>query len=996
MFMITRKTILSFLVTAILATAILLTVNYKKNFSEEYENEKEETESGADKQLSMFFQRSGYPDPSNITDKWMKAWEQAQIMKLKDNPESRRNAQNINQRTAVVNGNWTALGPKVFGGRILCLAFDPVDPNTMYAGSASGGIWKTTTGGVGTNAWVPLPTGFPVLGVSSIIIDPNNRNTIYAGTGEVYRVTTGGTNIGYNVWKARGTYGIGILKSINGGLSWTQVFNKNMSDLFGVQKLVFNPRDANKIYAATTTGLYRTINAGTNWVQVSNKINVRDVSVNYNDTAQVVMSVGDLMDADKGIYKSTNSGATFIETTPTLPSASAYRGFVAFANIPNATIGSTLYASIDCGTDFYSGTPVDDELYRSTDFGTTWSMITGSSHRGFQYWFCSGIAINPSATTQLILGGVDKYRITVSGTAGTKTSIGTGAKSSAFLFPGDQDGDNNYVHADLHQMVYHPSTANKFYIACDGGIFMTTNNGTSFQSCNGGLQVQQFYGNSGYSSTNADVFVGGLQDNGLAIYRGAATGWRNQSVGDGGACAIDQSNNIYMYGCGDARNVNRSTNTGSSFASILGRPSDSRTGFIAPMALSKSNPNVLYIASDNLHKNTAARSGSTFTNTTPFTNYIAGAAGRTAVALEVSPTNENKVYVSTSPFSQNTADDGITVSGVTGLWREDNTSTTPYSFVNIKSTLPDRFVMDFAISSTDDNVVYVVLGGYGTSHVYKTINGGTSWTNIDNGQLPDVPTNAILIDATDPNVLYVGNDLGVYVSPDGGTNWYDYSDGLWDATQVYDIVPIPGNKIRAITHGKGIFESATYNQLLPSTFIDIAIQNKATVNTLKWLTQNEFNIAYYAVERSLSGTSFSEIKKVNANNSNGTHNYTVDDDVAEQDALVFYYRIKTVDRDSKYAYSKTVSVKAATAENITALTNPVKDKIALQVKAVNASTITLNIVDLQGRTLLNKQQPVTTGTSIVQINESQVFLSGTYIVEAIMNNKKYTFKILKQ
>lgn len=152
--------------------AIFFSVSKKEESKEEYESEayeREEAESGADKQMDRWLQTRGYPDPTFMTSKWMKAWEHAQAMKERDAPN--RIAAGSTNVIETSTGNWTAVGPKVFGGRILCLAFDPSNPDVMYAGSASGGLWKTTTGGIGANAWSPVPMNFPVLGISSILVD---------------------------------------------------------------------------------------------------------------------------------------------------------------------------------------------------------------------------------------------------------------------------------------------------------------------------------------------------------------------------------------------------------------------------------------------------------------------------------------------------------------------------------------------------------------------------------------------------------------------------------------------------------------------------------------------------------------------------------------------------------------------------------------------------------------------------------------------------------
>ncbi|MDO8969668.1 MAG: hypothetical protein Q7U74_03210, partial [Saprospiraceae bacterium] len=135
--------------------------------------------------------------------------------------------------------SWEAIGPKNIGGRTLCLAINPLDTNILWLGSASGGIWKSTTGGRGAEAWQHVETGFPVLGVSAIAINPDNPQIMYAGTGEVYNLGNSAPNVAIRT--TRGTYGIGILKSTNGGVSWSKSLDWSYGQLRGVQDIKINP-----------------------------------------------------------------------------------------------------------------------------------------------------------------------------------------------------------------------------------------------------------------------------------------------------------------------------------------------------------------------------------------------------------------------------------------------------------------------------------------------------------------------------------------------------------------------------------------------------------------------------------------------------------------------------------------------------------------------------------------------------------------------------------
>lgn len=424
--------------------------------SEEGEEEEYEKESGAEKQLSMWFQSKGYPNPNNLNDKYAAAWEEFLEIREKTNSNAAR----------VTAANWQSLGDvSTIGGRILCITVDPNNSNNLWAGSASGGIWKSVNAG---SSWTSVSTNLPVLGVASIIVDPSNSNTIYAGTGEVYRVDT--SNIGFNVWKCRGTYGVGILKSTDGGATWTQVLTKTSDQLFAIQMLKFDPTNSNTIYACATDGLYRSTNGGSSWSQILSKIYVSDVAINPSNTDQIVAGVGNMVNADKGIYRTTNGSAAlpiWSKVSSGLPAS--FTGYIRMDNV-----GSTrLYASI-------GGASTTNELFLSTDFGANWFAKTGSSHCSFQYWFSHTLAINPSNTNDILMGGVDFYRYTSSDntTGGTRSTISSSSSP---------------IHSDHHDITYDPNNSNTIYVACDGGMYKSTNGGANWSAINTGLRATQFY-----------------------------------------------------------------------------------------------------------------------------------------------------------------------------------------------------------------------------------------------------------------------------------------------------------------------------------------------------------------------------------------------------------------------------------------------------------------------------------------------------------------------
>jgi photosystem II stability/assembly factor-like uncharacterized protein len=913
------------------------------------ESEKKE-ESGADRHLMMWFQSKGYPNPDNLGGRYAAAWEQFLEIRRRTAPKDYR----------VQAANWTSLGDvSNIGGRMLCISIDPNNSNNLWAGSASGGIWKSTNAGA---SWASVTTNLPVLGVSSILIDPSNSNVIYAGTGEVYRVDT--SNTGFNVWKTRGTYGIGIIKSTNGGVSWSQVMTKTSNQLFGIQMLKFDPANSNTIYACATDGLYRSTNNGTSWSKILDKIYVSDVAVNPSNTDQIVAAIGNLVNNDKGIYRTTNGSSaspTWTKITSGLPAT--FMGYIRFAQ----TGTSDLYASIGL-----NGTTSGNELYQSSNFGSTWTAKSNSNHCNYQHWFAHDAAINPNNDDQLLICGVSWYRYTSS--TSTRTSVST---------PG---------HADVHDIVYDPNVLNRVYVAHDGGISVSNDAGVNFSTINSGLRATQFYAVFGTHPTNPDVMIGGLQDNGVVRYNGSS--WATVFGGDGGPSAI-ATNGSSVLASNDARGVRRSTTgvTGS-FSSVLSSwafSADDRTGFMAPVAISKSDNNYMYVATDNIHRSTDG--GSTWTNP----NYSTATAyielqRKTAIALAVSPVNRDKIYVSTSNIAQNTTNDYLWVNGQPNVFKSTTPSTTPYT--SIKGSLPDRFVMDFAISPTNDDSVFIALGGFGTSHIYVTGDGGATWAARGAG-LPDVPFNALVFDPLNSKIIYAGCDFGVYVSSDRGQTWVDYNNGFWDATLVMDLQITADNKLVAATHGKGAFIGNLYSGgTLPAKLIDFSGINRGSYNQLTWIVTEEQNIDRYEIERSSDGINYQKVAAKLSVNSMTQKSYSLNDPAIG--AAEYYYRLKIVENDGSFTFSSVIYIRTAGKTKISVQNNPFRNEIIIRYNTTRVQKLSVGFYNSAGAIIKRQDYHVSAGSGVYTFFGFGNIPPGIYFLKAECDDLLQTFKLVKQ
>lgn len=670
------------------------------------------------------------------------------------------------------NPVWEDLGPKNIGGRTLCLAIHPTDTNILWLGSASGGIWKSSSAGRGANAWQRVETGFPLLGVSAIAIDPANPQIIYAGTGEVYNVESSSPNVAIRV--TRGTYGIGILKSSDGGLSWSKSLDWGYGNLRGVQDIKINPLRPATVLAATTQGLLRSWDAGSTWHTLHNKRMAVDIEIDPADTNRIYVTHGSLDDQDaSGVYRSSNGGVSFNKLAGGLPPIFSGKTMIDLCpGQPN-----TLYASV-------ANSFQQVGLFKSVNGGDSWTVVNSQDVAQYQGWYSHDVAVHPSNPNTLIWVGIDAWKSVNGGSVVTQKSYWY-KWNFGYVPAGASEGPSDYVHADIHRAYYVPNDANKVYLVSDGGLFVSYDGGETWAGRNGGYQTQQFYANLGNSSTNPEWAIGGMQDNSTAIYFGDPS-WIRVLGGDGECAAINPQNDQIMYGSSQYLNMYKSTNGGENWFDIGGEISEN-AAFNGPFEISPTLPNIMYAGAQSLW-----RSDDDGENWENLTGILANSS--VVLTIAISPLDPDVVYCSTVPSSLNT--------NATPRMFKINAST---QVIEELTGLPNRFCMDIAVDPADENRVLAVFAGFNTQHVWESKDGGTSWQAIDNG-LPDVPTNSILIDPATGH-LYVGNDLGVWHSADDGQSWDFYSADAPQALLAMHLSIAPGNKLRVASYGLGVWQT---------------------------------------------------------------------------------------------------------------------------------------------------------------------------------------------
>lgn len=698
-------------------------------------------------------------------------------------------AQQMNQMRAdqspqaITSAGWTWIGPGNIGGRVRSIIIHPGDPNIMWAGSVTGGIWKTTNGGA---SWNILSDFMTNMAVTTMVIDPTDPNILYAGTGEGF---TGNRDIS----EPRGN---GVFKTIDGGATWTQLASTNNSNWYFVNRLAISPSNHLILLAATPTGIWKSSDGGVSWTL---KASVYGADVNFNPSDGTKAIAGDQYFGYA--YYSTNSGETWNTAT-----VSGGRVEVAYA--PNSP--STVYASTDSN---------GGEVWKSVDGGASYSLVnTGQDLLSGQGWYDNIIWVDPTNANTLIVGGVDLYRSTNGGASFTQISEWWNAPYSA--------------HADNHWIIEKPGfngTSNTtVYFGNDGGVYRADNvytvvGTTGWTELNNNLGITQFYGASGNPTTGK--IVGGTQDNGTLVYTpaGGTEGWTTTFGGDGGYSAADPIDDNYLYGEYIYGQVHRSSNGGvfsdyiygeywDGFTTTYKNPPyiitdarDSNANFIAPILLDPNNSDRLFVGGVSLWRTNDVKAPLTAT-TGPAWYAIKSPAADYISAIAVAQGNSDVIWV-----GHNNGDVYMTANG---------TAVSPtWSRVDMGApNLPNRYVTRITIDKNDHNKVYVTFAGFSADNVWKTADSGATWSDTTGSGvtgLPNLPVRSLVIHPGNSNWLYIGTELGIFASEDGGATWGLPHDGPTN-TPVDELFWM-GTKLVAATYGRGLFTQDTS----AGTFADV-------------------------------------------------------------------------------------------------------------------------------------------------------------------------------
>ncbi len=637
--------------------------------------------------------------------------------------------------TSWVNGN---SGYNPGNGRLNAVTVDMNNRDIIYVAAPSGGIWKTIDGGM---TWNTTYDTMKVMGTSAITIVPNAPNTIFVGTGD------------RDAWA---TPGIGILKSTNGGSSWLSggmIFSPTAKT---INKILINPLNPLKMFAASSAGIYRSSNGGTSWQLCYASDAVNDLKYRPGDTSIIYGS-------GTTFVRSADAGATFTKIEATLPHDTGRVEFDVTIDNPNV-----VYVVASRPNNTFEG------VYKSTNNGLTFTAqsnspnIFGYSDLGDdesgQAWYDLAIAVSPSNENEVWVGGINMWKSMDAGvTWAVNTMWYTGSPYS-------------YIHCDIHSVNFYGDT---LYVGSDGGIFYTPDHGTNWTDISSGLGITQFY-RLGCSALNSEHIAAGAQDIGSNVYLNGT--WTHVYGADGMEALISHSNDNTIFVTSQMGGLLRSDDGGENWVSA--KPVDSIDGgWVTPYVQHPVNADILYAGYKDVWK--TIDGGFSWS---PLSTDLCG--GNNIDQLVVAPSNTNYIYASSQETLYYTSNEG-------GNWY------TVYPN-------PSMYITGIAVDPNNPQRLWVSCTSSSDDRVYFSHNGGLSFSD-ETLNLPNIGINCILYQPNSNDGLYLGTENGVVYKDSTLSGWIP-----WDT----DLPHVPVNELeiqqatgtlRAATYGRGIWQGPLVN-----------------------------------------------------------------------------------------------------------------------------------------------------------------------------------------
>ena len=681
------------------------------------------------------------------------------------------------------------IGPAVMSGRISDMENHPTDPMIIYAGSAGGGVWKSNDAGT---------TFYPIFddhaqSIGAVELDPNDPdNTIYVGTGEP--------------WPRNSvSIGDGLYKSNDGGNNWKKIGLENSER---IANIIVNPENSNEIYVAVLgalwsdsneRGVYKSNDGGETWENIlflNNSTGCADLAMDpsnpkilyasmweFRRTAWSFNSGGD----NSALYKSTDGGENWSKIHNGFPEGKLGRLAIGVSKSnPN-----TLYTVIE------SEKNEDKGLYKSTDGGENWEQKNNDF----------GITVRPFYFSRIVVDPKDEDIVVKAGLYGSISKDG-----------GETFENLGNMHADIHDMVFDINNSDIMYVGTDGGVYRSWNKGVTMEIVEN-LPLSQFYHISVDNEEPYNIY-GGLQDNGSWYGPSFAAGgisakhWNAVGQGDGFRVLRHPTKNIIYSEMQGAENVWRYDVDNNLVKTIQPLPVDGyeeyRFNWNTPIETSKNNSDRLYIGSQYVHRSNDT--GNTWEIISPdlttndptkqnqedsggLSMDNSGAENHTTIfTITESPLNENIIWAGTDDGNiQVTKNGGKSWKNVIG---------------NVFGVPKNTWVYHIEASVHDENTAYVVFDGHTSgdmkAYAYKTNDLGKTWTNIIPNDDVIGFTRNIQEDYENPNLLFLGTELGLYITINGGDRWSKFTKNVPPVAVHYIELQSQTNDLVMGTHGRGV------------------------------------------------------------------------------------------------------------------------------------------------------------------------------------------------
>ena len=715
------------------------------------------------------------------------------------------------------------IGPAVMSGRISDMENHPTDPMIIYAGSAGGGVWKSNDAGT---------TFYPVFddhcqSIGALEIDPNDPdNTIYVGTGEPWPRNSVST-------------GDGIYKSTDGGNNWDKIGLENSER---IANIIVNPENSNEVYVAVLgalwsdnkeRGVYKSVDGGNTWENIlylNESTGCADLAMDptnpnilyasmweFRRTAWSFNSGGE----NSALYKSTDGGENWNKIHNGFPEGKLGRLAIGVSE----SNPSTLYTVIEAEKN------EDKGLYRSVDGGKNWEQKNNDF----------GITVRPFYFSRIVVDPRDENTVVKAGLYGSISKDG-----------GETFESLGNMHPDIHDMVFDINNSDVMYVGTDGGVYRSWNKGVTMEIVEN-LPLSQFYHISVDNEEPYNIY-GGLQDNGswygpsFAAGGISAKNWNPVGQGDGFRVLRHPTKNIIYSEMQGAENVWRYDVDNNLVKTIQPLPvkgyEEYRFNWNAPIEISKNNPDRIYIGSQYLHKSddmgnswdiispdltTNDKSKQNQEDSGGLSMDNSGAENHTTIfTVTESPLNENIIWVGTDDGNvQVTSDGGKNWKNV---------------IENIEGVPNNTWVYHIEASTQNENIAYAVFDGHTSgdmkAYAYKTSDLGKTWKNIiPNNDVTGFVRN-IQVDYVNEDLLFLGTELGIYITINGGDNWSRFAKNVPPVAVHYMELQEKTNDLVMGTHGRGVIIIDDISPLRE-------INDKSLDEKLYFFSKDEFTIQEY-------------------------------------------------------------------------------------------------------------------------------------------------------